>query len=185
MYYIRLIQFNYYNIHNKLIFYFYYITNMNIEDDITNTDQTIINIPDNLYDNNQNLYNPIIQLIIQSSNNIFRNLGLGFIEYIYHKALLVDLYKTNYIIETKKILPIYYNDVNIGYVEPDIIVENEKYYIIIELKAFDKNIGKKEELQINKYINHIQTEKLIIGIIINFNQNINNIDSRNIQYKLI
>lgn len=158
---------------------------MYIEDDITNTNQTTINISENIDYNTHDLHNPIIQLIITCSNNIFRNLGLGFIEYIYHKALLVDLYKTNYTIETKKILPIYYNDVNIGYVEPDIIVENENYYIIIELKAFDKNIGKKEELQINKYINHIQTEKQIIGIIINFNQNINNIDTRTIQYKLI
>lgn len=158
---------------------------MLIEDDITNTDETTINISDDIEYNTLNLHNPIIELIITCSNNIFRNLGLGFIEYIYHKALLVDLYKTNYIIETKKILPIYYNGVNIGYVEPDIIVEDENFYIIIELKAFDKNIGKKEELQINKYINHIQTEKTVIGIIINFNQNVNNIDTRLIQYKLI
>ena len=158
---------------------------MHIEDDITNTEQTTINISEDIDHNTLNLHNPIIELIITCSNNIFRNLGLVFIEYIYHKALLVDLYKTKYTIETKKILPIYYNGVNVGYVEPDIIVEDENYYIIIELKAFDKNIGKKEELQINKYINHIQTEKTVIGIIINFNQNINNIDSRLIQYKLI
>jgi GxxExxY protein len=158
---------------------------MHIEDDITDTEHTTINVCENVDYNTQYLNNDIIQLIINCSNNIFRNLGLGFIEYIYHKALLVDLYKTNYTIETKKILPIYYNGVNIGYVEPDIIVENENYYIIIELKAFDKNIGKKEELQINKYINHIQTPKTIIGIIINFNQNINNIDSRMIQHKFI
>ena len=158
---------------------------MLIEDDITNNDETTINIPENLLDNTQLIYNPIIELIINCSNNIFRNLGLGFIEYIYHKALLVDLYKTKYNIETKKILPIYYNGVNIGYVEPDIIVEDENNYIIIELKAFDKNIGKKEELQINKYINHIQTEKTVIGIIINFSQNVSNIDTRTIQYKLI
>ena len=137
--------------------------NTYIEDDVT-LEETKININDNdnLLDNNQYLSNHIIQLIINCSNNIFNNIGLGFIEYIYHKALLVDLYKTKYTIETKKILPIYYNGVNIGYVEPDIIVENDEFYIIIELKSFDRNIGKKEELQINKYINHIQTEKQII-----------------------
>ena len=165
--------------------YYFYIYTMLIEDDVTNNDETTINISENQLYNTELIYNPIIELIINCSNNIFRNLGLGFIEYIYHKALLVDLYKTNYNIETKKILPIYYNGINVGYVEPDIIVEDENYYIIIELKAFDKNIGKKEELQINKYINHIQTEKQILGIIINFNQNINNIDTRSIQYKLI
>lgn len=155
---------------------------MNIEDDISNI---YINIKDQQNINNDYFNNPIIQLIINSSDNIFKNIGLGFIEYIYHKALLVDLYKTKYNIESKKILPIYYNDINIGYVEPDIIVEDDDFYIIIELKAFDKNIGKKEELQINKYIKHTQITKTIIGIIINFNQNINNIDYKNIQYKII
>lgn len=156
---------------------------MNIEDDISNI---YINIKDQQnINNNEYFNNPIIQLIINSSNNIFKNIGLGFIEYIYHKALLVDLYKTKYNIESKKILPIYYNDINIGYVEPDIIVEDDDFYIIIELKAFDKNIGKKEELQINKYIKHTKITKTIIGIIINFNQNINNIDYKNIQYKII
>ena len=159
---------------------------MNIEDDLSPIyEQTIININDSLDNTHHYINHPIIQLIINSSNNIFNNIGLGFIEYIYHKALLVDLYKTNYNIETKKILPIYYNGINIGYVEPDIILENDNFYIIIELKAFDKNIGKKEELQIQKYINHTKTNKTIIGIIINFNQNINNIHNKAIQYKII
>lgn len=158
--------------------------NTYIEDDVT-VDETNININDNLLDINQYLTNPIIQLIINCCNNIFNNIGLGFIEYIYHKALLVDLYKTKYNIETKKILPIYYNGTNIGYVEPDIIVENDEFYIIIELKSFDRNIGKKEELQINKYINHIETKKTVIGIIINFNQSVNNIDTKQIQFKII
>ena len=147
--------------------YYFYIYTMLIEDDVTNNDETTINISENQLYNTELIYNPIIELIINCSNNIFRNLGLGFIEYIYHKALLVDLYKTNYNIETKKILPIYYNGINVGYVEPDIIVEDENYYIIIELKAFDKNIGKKKNCKlINILIIFKQKNKSLVLLLI-------------------
>ena len=146
----------------------------------------IINIEDDLHHDSPLIY-PLVLSIINYSNNILNTIGLGFIENIYHKALLVDLYKNNHLydIETKKILPIIYNNINIGYVEPDIIIQNNTHYIIIELKAFDKNITSKEILQINKYINHTNTNKNIIGIIINFNQNINNIQKKTIDYKII
>jgi GxxExxY protein len=157
---------------------------MNIENDLFEEDTQYISI-NNHINNNDIINNPLINIILNSSINIFKQLGLGFIEGLYHKALLIDLYKTNYEIETKKILPIYYNTVNIGYVEPDIIIQNDDDYIIIELKAFEKTIGRKEELQIKKYINHTNINKNIIGLIINFNQNINNIDKREIEYKII
>ena len=168
---------------------------MDIINDLNNYNNNVeqqinIKINENENENNNNNNNinylniPIIANIIEYSNYILQYLGLGFIEGIYHKALLVDLYKTKYSIQTKQILPIYYNDVNIGYVEPDIIVEDENYYIIIELKAIDK-IGKKEELQIKKYINHSNTKKIIIGVIVNFNQNHSNFENKIIEYKII
>ena len=50
---------------------------MLIEDDVTNNDETTINISENQLYNTELIYNPIIELIINCSNNIFRNLGLG------------------------------------------------------------------------------------------------------------
>ena len=55
----------------------------------------------NLIDNDSNCQN-MISLIINICNNVFNTLGKGFNECIYHKAILVDLYKTQYQIETKK-----------------------------------------------------------------------------------
>lgn len=160
----------------------------NIEDDLINNDEIPIYITptiNNIEQFNDYFNNPIIKIIIDYSNNIFKQIGLGFIENIYHKALLVDLYKTTYDIETKKILPIYYNHINLGYVETDIIIQTSDDYIILELKSFDKKITSKEEIQLRKYINHTNTNKNIFGIIINFNQNYNNIDKREIDYKII
>ena len=158
---------------------------MHIEDDITNTDQTTINISENIDYNTLNLHNPIIELIITCSNNIFRNLGLGFIEYIYHKALLVDLYKTNYTIETKKIIPINYKNTNVGYVESDIIVYDNNTTVIIELKAQDKDLNTKEIMQVQKYMRNI-TQQNNIGLVINFPQknNVTNIVQTKIVYLL-
>ena len=124
----------------------------------------------NLIDNDSTVQS-IISFIINICNNVFNSLGKGFNECIYHKAILVDLYKTNYNIETKKIIPIDYNGVNVGYVESDIIVYDEKnnIMIIIELKAQTNDLSYKEKFQVQKYMNNIEN-KNTIGLVINFSQ---------------
>ena len=139
-----------------------------IHSDIDNIDN-IDNIL-NLIDNNTDTQF-LISFIINICNNVFNSLGKGFNECIYHKAILVDLYKTNYKIETKKIIPIDYKGVNVGYVESDIIVFDEKnnIMIIIELKAQTNDLSYKEKFQVQKYMNNIENEN-IIGLVINFSQ---------------
>jgi GxxExxY protein len=126
--------------------------------------------------------NEIIQLIL-ISNNVFLQLGKGFNECIYHKALLVDLYKSEYNIETEKIIPILFNNICVGHVKTDIIIETSDLLIIIELKALDRDINYKEEIQIKKYIKHINKQKKIIGLIINFSQKNN--ECLEVQSKII
>jgi len=124
----------------------------------------------NLIDNDTNPQS-MISFIINICNNVFNTLGKGFNECIYHKAILVDLYKTEYQIETKKIIPIDYKGVNVGYVESDIIVYDEKknIMIIIELKAQTNDLSYKEKFQVQKYMNNIENENTI-GLVINFSQ---------------
>lgn len=124
----------------------------------------------NLIDNNTDTQS-MISFIINICNNVFNSLGKGFNECIYHKAVLVDLYKTEYKIETKKIIPIDYKGVNVGYVESDIIVYDEKnnIMIIIELKAQTNDLSYKEKFQVQKYMNNIENENTI-GLVINFSQ---------------
>ena len=139
-----------------------------IHSDIDN----ILNLIDNDTDTDTK---SMISFIINICNNVFNSLGKGFNECIYHKAILVDLYKTEYKIETKKIIPIDYKGVNVGYVESDIIVYDEKnnIMIIIELKAQTNDLSYKEKFQVQKYMNNI--EKNTIGLVINFSQKNNTI----------
>jgi len=127
----------------------------------------------------------LVDFIINSANEVFSTLGKGFVESIYHKALLVDLYKTNYTIETKKIIPINYKNTNVGYVESDIIVYDNITTVIIELKAQDKDLNTKEIMQVQKYMRNI-TQQNNIGLIINFPQknNVTNIVQTKIVYLL-
>ena len=129
----------------------------------------------NLIDNDTNPQS-MISFIINICNNVFNTLGKGFNECIYHKAILVDLYKTNYNIETKKIIPIDYKSVNVGYVESDVIVYDEKndLMIIIELKAQTNDLSYKEKFQVQKYMNNIEN-KNTIGLVINSSQKNNTI----------
>lgn len=124
----------------------------------------------NLIDNDTNTQS-MISFIINICNNVFNTLGKGFNECIYHKAILVDLYKTQYQIETKKIIPIQYNNVNVGYVESDVIVYDDinNIMIIIELKAQTNDLSYKEKFQVQKYMNNIENENTI-GLVINFSQ---------------
>ena len=138
------------------------VPEQNIEDE---------NLNENLNENPNEKY--LIDTIIKIANNVFEILGKGFVESIYHKAMLVDLYELGYIIETKKIIPIEYNCVNVGYVESDIIVYDRvnDITVIIELKSQDKDLNHKEILQVQKYMRNIN--KKSIGLVINFPQKMN------------
>ena len=127
--------------------------------------------------------NQTLQFILNIANNVFIQLDKGFSESIYHKAMLVDLQNSHYSIETEKIIPILFNNICVGHVKSDIIVESEDYLIIIELKALDRDINYKEELQIKKYIKHFNKQKNICGLIINFSQKYN--ECLEVQSKII
>ena len=140
----------YVNIENDLD-----IVDVDIDTDteLNNTSNNMNNKKKNNYDKEfqeQYFYeNPhqanVIKLIIKIANNVFNILGKGFVESIYHKAILVDLYNTCYSIETKKIIPIMYKNINVGYVESDIIVYDTVHNVtvIIELKSQEKDLNNK------------------------------------------
>ena len=153
----------------------------NIENDLDNITENNkkieTSIPNQNIENEDLEQNPneqyLIDTIIKIANNVFEILGKGFVESIYHKAMLVDLYELGYIIETKKIIPIEYNCVNVGYVESDIIVYDKvnNVTVIIELKSQDKDLNNKEVLQVQKYMRNISEKSVVL--VINFPQKIN------------
>jgi GxxExxY protein len=103
----------------------------------------------------------ITHKIIGAAYKVFNTLGFGFLESIYHKALLIELHKAGLKVESEKALKVYYNDIVIGDFSIDIFVEDA---VVIELKSVE-NLSKAHEVQLVNYLNGLEKE---IGLLINF-----------------
>ena len=99
--------------------------------------------------------------IIGCAYKVYNHLGFGFLESIYHKAMLIELAKAGLKAESEKPLRVHYDDQLIGEFSVDIFVESE---LIIELKSVEHLI-KAHEVQV---VNYLTASKKEIGLLINF-----------------
>ncbi len=106
--------------------------------------------------------------IIDICKNVGSKLGKGFSETVYQEGISLLLRKSNLDYSTEVVLPILYDNINIGNVRADIILPTEQ--IIIECKAIDGNL---KPSHIPQLINYLEITKYPVGILINFNQNPN------------
>ena len=106
-------------------------------------------------------YEDITEKIIGSAFKVFNTLGFGFLESIYKRALVIELSKTDLIVQEEKPLKVYYDNQIIGEFFLDLLVGNE---IVVELKSVQKLL-KEHEVQLVNYLNGLKKE---IGLLINF-----------------
>jgi len=115
--------------------------------------------------------------IITACKRVFKSLGIGHTERIYHKALVYELNCLNYNIDTEMNIIVKYKDSqgklhNLESVRIDIFIHDLN--IILELKAIHRKIQPQEIAQIKKYFNVLNKEqrsnKVDYGLIINFPQ---------------
>jgi GxxExxY protein len=99
--------------------------------------------------------------IIACAYKVYNTLGFGFLETIYHKALLIELTKAGLSAESEKPLKVYYDDQVIGDFYGDLLVESE---IILELKSVEK-LAKAHEVQLVNYLTALRKD---VGLLINF-----------------
>jgi GxxExxY protein len=88
-------------------------------------------------------------------------LGPGFLESVYHKALLYELKKAGMQFESEKSLNVFYDGISVGEFAADFLVEGE---LIVELKAI-QGLTTAHEIQTVNYL--VATGK-DIGLLINF-----------------
>jgi len=123
----------------------------------------------------------IVEHIVSLSNVVFNELGAGFAECIYQKALFYELIEHKYIVEIEKIIPITYKNINIGSGRIDLFIKsNEGLNLIIELKAITGTIGNKELSQLKTYCKNVDVK--CGGLIINFPQSGSKLHKNEIDY---
>jgi len=87
--------------------------------------------------------------------------GFGFLESVYKKAMVIELTKNNFKVESEKPLKVYYDDQIVGDFYIDLFVED---FIVVELKSVQE-LAKEHEVQLVNYLNGIKKN---IGLLINF-----------------
>ena len=81
--------------------------------------------------------------------NVYNELGFGFLEKVYHKALLIELRKNGYKIDSEKKVNVYYKNEVVGEYIPDVII-NEA--VIVELKCVEYLT----DIHENQLLNYLQ-----------------------------
>jgi GxxExxY protein len=103
----------------------------------------------------------LIKKIIGIAFTVHNNLGSGFLEKIYEKAMLIELRKANIFGESQYPIPVFYDDEQIGDYYADLFIENR---LIIELKSVE-NLASSHEKQLVNYLTATQIDD---GLLINF-----------------
>ena len=115
-------------------------------------------------------------LISELVNEVYKSLGSGYNEVIYHRALEVSLRLNGIDYQSEVITPIMYKGYNVGHGRVDIMLDD----LIIELKAVSK-LTNDSVIQIKNYMKH---HKINNGMVINFGQPTKNCDGQ-LEIKLI
>ena len=99
--------------------------------------------------------------VIGLAMKIHSSLGSGFLESVYHKALVYELGKAGIRFESEKPLNVFYEGALVGEFAADFLVENE---LIVELKAV-QNLVPAHEVQT---VNYLTATGKDIGLLVNF-----------------
>jgi len=103
----------------------------------------------------------ITQEIIGASFDVFRELGYGFLERVYQKAMKVELEIRGLKAETEAEIKVWYKGVIVGDYRADILVNN---CVLVELKV-SPVINLKDEAQL---LNELKATGIKVGLLMNF-----------------
>jgi GxxExxY protein len=99
--------------------------------------------------------------IIHACITVHKELGPGFLESIYHNALLIEMKKQNIAFESEKEVTVSYCGSQVGIHKIDMFIENE---IVLELKTVD-DLNKKHYAQVRSYLKALNKP---VGLLVNF-----------------
>ena len=103
----------------------------------------------------------VTEQIIGAAHTVHNTLGYGFLEKVYHNALLIELKKANLDVILQKPITLMYDNQVIGEFFADIVVNNK---VIVEVKATNQ-YNPAFEAQL---LNYLKGANLQVGLILNF-----------------
>lgn len=101
------------------------------------------------------------------AKDIYQQLGTGYNETVYDRAMQVGLRLAKLPYESQKVVELRYQDHYVGEGFPDLVVDLGDGRLIIELKAVGSIMGVAEETQLRNYMRLLKIRR---GLLINFQQ---------------
>lgn len=93
--------------------------------------------------------------------DVYNELGYGFLEKVYHRAMIIELNKNGYEVEHEKKIEVFYKNEVVGIYIPDLIINKS---VILELKCVEYLIEAHE----NQLINYLKATDCEVGLVLNF-----------------
>jgi GxxExxY protein len=97
------------------------------------------------------------------ANHVFKTLGAGFSERVYHNAMEVLLKKHNVCFLSEHTIPVMFEGVKVGDVRADLVIAEK---VVVELKA----VGGVRDKHTTQCLMYMKLLKIQDGIVINFPQ---------------
>ena len=106
-------------------------------------------------------YQELTKSIIGIYYDVYNELGYGFLEKVYHRAMIIELNKNGYEVEHEKKIEVFYKNEVVGIYIPDLIINKA---VILELKCVEYLIEAHE----NQLINYLKATDCEVGLVLNF-----------------
>ena len=107
------------------------------------------------------LHEDLTKKIIGCAMEVHKQLGNGFQEVIYQRALEIEMRAAGLEFAREMEMPIYYKGIQIGTRRVDFFVEGK---VMLELKA----VIKLEDVHLAQAMNYLEAYKMEIGLLVNF-----------------
>ena len=106
-------------------------------------------------------YEEVTRRIIRAAYEVYKQLGFGFLESVYKKAMLIELAKIGSKAEEEKPLKVHYDGQIVGDFFVDLFVDDR---VVVELKSV-QHLSKEHEVQLVNYLKGLGRD---IGLLVNF-----------------
>jgi GxxExxY protein len=107
------------------------------------------------------LHKEITERIIGAAFEVYKHLGYGYLEKVYHRSMQVELLREHIPAELERRLTVRYKDAVVGDYDADLIVAD---VVLVELKIAPQ-YDKRDEAQL---LNALKATSLKVGLLINF-----------------
>ena len=105
----------------------------------------------------------ITDQILKVFYEVYNELGHGFLESVYHRALVLALESVGLRICSRVDIPVWFRGTKIGHFEADVLVEN---CVLLELKAA-RTLDSAHRAQL---LNYLRATEIEVGLLLNFGE---------------